>query len=326
MKTKQILIILGTLLSIALLIMVLSRLDWQTFFKTFKTIYLPPLLLAAMIVMINIALRSLRWNLVARIPLTHIKHFWQAANIGYLGNMIYPARAGEVLKIIAIHHFVPLKLGKAVTSAVLDRVFDMITVGIFTLLILWIHGQRVDPNLGRSVIGIFILATLSLIILIIYAKALHQQIQNWSFQTKWQWLQEWLLHALESIQALRQTSHLFPILLITGLVFTFDYFFAWQVMLALGWSLPFEAAVTVGVFLLLSVSLPSAPGFIGIYQVACVLALKLYGINESVAVAYSIVMQLLTFLIMGTQGALVTIYCGFNLSQERQQDLSHLPE
>jgi uncharacterized protein (TIRG00374 family) len=326
MKTKQILIILGTLLSIALLIMVLSRLDWQTFFKTFKTIYLPPLLLAAMIVMINIALRSLRWNLVARIPLTHIKHFWQAANIGYLGNMIYPARAGEVLKIIAIHHFVPLKLGKAVTSAVLDRVFDMITVGIFTLLILWIHGQRVDPNLGRSVIGIFILATLSLIILIIYAKALHQQIQNWSFQTKWQWLQEWLLHALESIQALRQTSHLFLILLITGLVFTFDYFFAWQVMLALGWSLPFEAAVTVGVFLLLSVSLPSAPGFIGIYQVACVLALKLYGINESVAVAYSIVMQLLTFLIMGTQGALVTIYCGFNLSQERQQDLSHLPE
>jgi uncharacterized protein (TIRG00374 family) len=326
MKTKQILIILGTLLSIALLIMVLYRLDWQTFFKTFKTIYLPPLLLAAMIVMINIALRSLRWNLVARIPLTHIKHFWQAANIGYLGNMIYPARAGEVLKIIAIHHFVPLKLGKAVTSAVLDRVFDMITVGIFTLLILWIHGQRVDPNLGRSVIGIFILATLSLIILIIYAKALHQQIQNWSFQTKWQWLQEWLLHALESIQALRQTSHLFLILLITGLVFTFDYFFAWQVMLALGWSLPFEAAVTVGVFLLLSVSLPSAPGFIGIYQVACVLALKLYGINESVAVAYSIVMQLLTFLIMGTQGALVTIYCGFNLSQERQQDLSHLPE
>jgi hypothetical protein len=326
MKTKKILIILGTLLSIILLIMVFSRLDWQTFFKTFKTIYLPPLLLAAMIVMVNIALRSLRWNLVARIPLTHIKHFWQAANIGYLGNIIYPARAGEVLKIIAIHHFVPLKLGKAVTSAVLDRVFDMITVGIFTLLVLWLHGQRVDPNLGRSVIGVFILATLVLTILIIYANALHRRIHSWSFQAKWQWIQEWLLHALESVQALRQTSHLFLILLITGLVFTFDYFFAWQVMLALGWSLPFEAAVTVGVFLLLSVSLPSAPGFIGIYQVACVLALKLYGIDESVAVAYSIVMQLLTFLIMGTQGALVTIYCGFNLSQERQQDLSHLPE
>lgn len=326
MKTKKILIILGTLLSIVLLIVVFSRLDWQTFFKTFQTIYLPQLLLAAMIVMVNIALRSLRWNLVARIPLTHIKHFWQAANIGYLGNMIYPARAGEVLKIIAIHHFVPLKLSKAATSAVLDRVFDMITVGIFTLLVFWHHGQRIDPNLGRSVIGVFILATLVLIILIIYANTLHRQIQSWSFPAKWQWIQEWLLHALESIQALRQTSHLFLILLITGSVFMFDYFLAWQVMLALGWSLPFEAAVTVGVFLLLSVSLPSAPGFIGIYQVACVLALKLYGIDESVAVAYSIVMQLLTFLVMGTQGALVTIYCGFNLSKERQQDLSHLPE
>jgi hypothetical protein len=326
MNTKKILIILGTLLSIVLLITVFSRLDWGTFFRTFQTIHLPIILLAAVIIMINIALRSLRWNLVARIPVTHFKHFWQAANIGYLGNMIYPARAGEVLKIIAIHHFVPLKLGKAVTSAVLDRVFDMITVGIFTLLVLWIHSQKVDPNLGRSVIGVFILATLILTILISYANALQIRIQNWSFQDKWQWLQEWLLHAVEGVQALRQTSHLFLILFLTGLVFMFDYFWAWQVMLALGWSLPFEAAVTVGVFILLSVSLPSAPGFIGIYQVACVLALKLYGIDESVAVAYSIVMQLLSFLIMGIQGTLVTVYCGFNLSQERQQDLSHLPE
>ena len=326
MKTKKILIILGTLLSIVLLIMIFPSIDWQTFFKTFKTIYLPPLLLAAMIVMVNIALRSLRWNLVARIPLTHIKHFWQAVNIGYLGNMIYPARAGEVLKIVAIHHFVPLKLGKAVTSAALDRVFDIIIVGVFTLLVLWLHGQKMDhPNFGRSVIGFFILATL-VTILIIYANALHQRVQGWTFQAKWQWIQEWLLHALESIQALRQTSHLFLILLITGLAFTFDYFLAWQVILALGWSLPFEAAVTVGLFIQLSASLPSAPGFIGIYQAACVLALGPYGIDKSVAVAYSIIMQLLIFLIMVTQGALVTIYCEFNLSQERQQDLSHLPE
>ena len=135
MKTKQILIILGILLSIASLLMLFPHVDWQKFFKEFKNIYLPPLLLAAMIVMINIALRSLRWNLVARIPLTQVKHFWQAVSIGYLGNMIYPARAGEVLKIVAIHHFVPLKLGKAVTSAALDRVFDIIIVGVFTLLI-----------------------------------------------------------------------------------------------------------------------------------------------------------------------------------------------
>ncbi len=326
MNNKQLLIILGTLLSVILLIVVLSRLDWNTFFKAFQTISLPTILFAGLIIINNIALRSLRWNLVARMPLAQFKHFWQAANIGYLGNMIYPARAGEVLKIIAIHNFASLKLSRAITSAVLDRLFDIIMMGIFTLLMLWLHGHRIDPNLGRSVIVVFILVTGWLTVLIISANVLHNWVQSWHLPNRWQWLPEWLLHALEGVQAIRQSSHLLLILFITGSVFMFDYLWIWQVMGAFegafGKSLPFEAALTVGVFLLLGTSLPSAPGFIGVYQVACVLALKLYGIDESSAVAYSIVMQLLSFVIMGTQGALVTIYCGFNLSKEHQHDLS----
>jgi hypothetical protein len=39
-------------------------------------------------------------------------------------------------------------------------------------------------------------------------------------------------------------------------------------------------------------SLPSAPGYAGVYQVACLLELALFGIGESQAVAYSIVLQL----------------------------------
>ena len=47
--------------------------------------------------------------------------------------------------------------------------------------------------------------------------------------------------------------------------------------------------------------------------------LGLYGIDESVAVAYSIVLQMLTFTVIGVQGMLVTAYCGFNLSREHQR-------
>jgi hypothetical protein len=54
------------------------------------------------------------------------------------------------------------------------------------------------------------------------------------------------------------------------------------------------------------------------------LALGLYGIDQTLAVAYSIVLQLLSFAIMGIQGILATALCGFNLSRERQQDLSQI--
>ena len=46
------------------------------------------------------------------------------------------------------------------------------------------------------------------------------------------------------------------------------------------------------VFLALGTSLPSAPGYAGVYQIACVLALALFGIGESPAVAYSIILQI----------------------------------
>lgn len=327
MNSKTLFIIFGTLLSLVLLVIVFHDLNWQAFFTALKTIHIPQVLLAGCMVMIIIALRSLRWTLVARLPLAKFKHFWQAANIGYLGNMIYPARAGEVLRIVAIHHFAPLPLGRAITSAVIDRMFDMIILGIFTLLVLWIHGHRIDPTIGKGVISVFILATVVLAFLIIFVDHLQAYVQRWVAQGKWQQrLQEGLLHALEGIQVFRQTRNLLIVLLLTATIFLVDYFWMWQIMLAFGWDLPFEAGLTVGVFLLLSISVPSAPGYVGIYQIACVWALGLYGIDQTSAVAYSIVLQLLTFAIMGIQGMLVTAYCGFNLSQERKRDLSQIQD
>jgi len=323
MNSKKILIF-GTLVSLVLLVIVFLRLDWSAFFSALKSIRLTPILLAGGIIMLIIILRSLRWTLVARQPLRKFKYFWQAANIGYLGNMIYPARAGEVLRVVAIHHFAPLVYGRAISSAVIDRMLDMIVVGLFTLLVLWIHGSQIDPNVGRGVIGIFIVATAVLTLLIIFVDRLQARVRGWNAQVQWQQhLQEWSEHALEGVQAFRQTHNILIVLLLSVGIFMLDYFWMWQMMNAFGWDLPFEAGLTVGVFLLVAISLPSAPGYIGIYQVACVLALSLYGIDESLAVAYSVVMQLLTFAILGAQGMLVTAYCGFNLSQERKADLSY---
>jgi len=75
----------------------------------------------------------------------------------------------------------------------------------------------------------------------------------------------------------------------------------WLVLRGFGWSLPVSAAVTVDVFLGAGASVPSAPGYLGIYQAACVLALRLYGIGETQALAYSIVVQVFTILIITVQ-------------------------
>ena len=317
MTKKNFFIVFGSLLSLILLIYILNGLDWQAFFQAIKTISLPEVFLGGVIIMINIAIRSLRWNLVAKLGLDKFKSFWQAANIGYLANIIYPARTGEVLKVIAINKFAPLVFGRAVSSAIIDRMLDMIVVGIFTLIVIWIHGNRIDPNIGRTVIAVFILATLVLSLSVIFVDAIKKRVEIWQFKPKWQQkLHELFVHGLEGIQVFRQSKNILIVLILTMTVFLLDYFWMWKIMGAFGWNLPFEAGLTVGVFLLVSISIPSAPGFIGVYQMACILALGLYGIDQTLAVAYSLVLQLITFTIMGIQGMLVTAYCGFNLSQK----------
>lgn len=321
MRSKRWLIILGTVLSIVLLVIVFARLDWQAFLTALTRIQLTELILAAAIVALNVALRALRWNLVAHRPLTQFKYFWQAANIGYLGNIIYPARAGEVLRIVAIHHFAQLVVGRALSSAIIDRMLDMIVAGLFTLLVLWLHSYRVNPSIGMGVIVLFVVASTLLIALTLWIDQLHLYVQRWQLNAQWQKLHQALLQALEGIQSFRQTHNITLVITLTLVVFMLDYFWMWQIMRAFDWALPFEAAITVGVFILLGISLPSAPGYIGIYQVACVLALGFYGIEQAQAVAYSIVLQLLSFMVMGIQGILVIIYCGFNFSQESRHAL-----
>jgi hypothetical protein len=264
--------------------------------------------------MANVALRAWRWNIVAGVSFTQYKSFWQAMSIGYLGNMIYPARAGEALRIAAIHHFAPLALGRAVTSAVVDRMFDLIVAGLFALWVLQLHSQRLVPNFGRRAIIIFILATSILMITTFYAPKWKNKVQQWSVnEKKWQhWLKMGILHALEGVTVLRQAHRLFALLSITILVFLLDCYWMWQISAALGWSLPFSAGITVSIFIVVGISLPSAPAYVGIFQIACVLALQLYGIEESKAVAYSIILHLLIFLTVGTQGLLVLLVYGFN--------------
>jgi uncharacterized membrane protein YbhN (UPF0104 family) len=54
--------------------------------------------------------------------------------------------------------------------------------------------------------------------------------------------------------------------------------------------------VAVSVIIALAVAAPSAPGFIGIYQVGCIGALRLYEVSNDQAVAFALVSHLVQYL------------------------------
>jgi uncharacterized membrane protein YbhN (UPF0104 family) len=64
---------------------------------------------------------------------------------------------------------------------------------------------------------------------------------------------------------------------------------------------PLRGALVLTTLVAIAVSVPSAPGFIGSFQLGCVLGLRIFGIPESPALAYSIVLHLTQF--VGVIGA-----------------------
>jgi glycosyltransferase 2 family protein len=296
MRKRQWLLLAGCLVSVVFLAAVLWRLEWLVFVAEIRRVSFAPLILAMVAIALSIALRALRWNLAAGVPRRAYGAFWNAAVIGLAFNHIYPLRAGEVARIFMLTTMAAVPLGRAATSALIDRLADVLLLGVSALLVTAAHAGI--PYAGGLAGGTLALACAALVALAIFGKG-DRIWRNW-FGRWAARLPERLRARLKGLYAgAVETSALvaspLQLLRIAGITtgaFALDCLAVYSALEAFGWGLPVIAAVTVFVFLALGTSLPSAPGFAGVYQVACVLALALFGIGESAAVAYSIVFQL----------------------------------
>jgi uncharacterized membrane protein YbhN (UPF0104 family) len=62
-----------------------------------------------------------------------------------------------------------------------------------------------------------------------------------------------------------------------------------------------RGALVMTTLVAIAVSVPSAPGFIGSFQLGCVLGLRIFGVKESPALAFSLIVHLTQF--VGVIGA-----------------------
>jgi uncharacterized membrane protein YbhN (UPF0104 family) len=77
------------------------NIEWTRIWQDIRTMQPAYAAVAGLITVVAISMRALRWHLVVRgeRPLSLSNTFW-ATWIGYLGNNILPARAGEFIRII----------------------------------------------------------------------------------------------------------------------------------------------------------------------------------------------------------------------------------
>jgi len=301
-KSRSVRILLSLVISAVCLWLAVRGVDWNETLKALADARYLMILPITVVGIYILYVRAQRWRFFLR-KLGHpgMRTLVAATNIGFMSNMVLPLRAGEVIRPVLASRRERLPLSGVLATVFLERLFDMFAVlfllGLAMALLPVSETVRtwgVYVSAGAIAVGVVlgfaawqrerVLAILRRL-LVFLPEALRQPLDNIASN---------FLRALSVLDSpgafLRASAVSLYIWTLIGVTNALG-------LLAFDLPVPLVAgAIAITPIVSLAVSVPSAPGFIGAYQLGCILALAIFGVNESRAIAYSIVMNLTTFL------------------------------
>lgn len=253
-------------------------------------------------------LRARRWRILLETlgPLGDAPVF-DATNIGFLGNMVLPLRAGEAIKPLVVARSGSVSVPAALATVALERLCDLLMLALFAVLTLVLVPQA-DFLRDRNawVVAGLAFAISGVVVVIRLAPWLETKLDVIAARLP-EFLGRVLREAgrgfLHSLSGLSDLSVLLPVLLYTTLIWLVTAFGFATVALALELSVPLVAlGFAATVIVAMAVSVPSAPGFIGVYWAGSEVALGLFGVPKSMGFTFGVLSWLVQLLVIVAMG------------------------
>lgn len=302
---KQSLRLLGLLLGGIFLIWSFSLVNWKSFLLALTSLQLIWIALSAASLFLSMLLRSVRWHILTGLPWKDQPKVWEATCIGYLGTAIYPARAGDLMRMLRLQQLTGLGGGLAIGSGIIDRILE--GLGLCCLLLVLLLSLKVGLEARQGLFAVaflFLVAATGAAVFVVSGHRVQGLFDRLSLLGAWgARAKRWYEQSLAGLQALRSPRRLMLAFTMQGLVSLLDVLACWLLILSFGWALPFTVGVVVLVYIAAAATLPSSPGYVGVYQIATLFALRPYGVDDSSSVAYGTVLQVLTLLLFIGSGS-----------------------
>jgi uncharacterized protein (TIRG00374 family) len=226
--------------------------------------------------------------------------------VGYLANSFLPARAGEVLRSVLISRGSALTSTYALTTALSERLMDVIAVVAAAALALfwirpkptWLAGASWSIGLlavaGAAAVAVLPRAAGLTQRLIAAAPLLPDKLRRFLHQTTDQ--------VVMGVRAFHHPGRLSRFAALTMLIWLGDGIGVLIGARALGLTIPLPVAMLLLTAMALGSALPSTPGYVGIYQAAAVTVLGPFGVGRDKALAYSFLAQAISYVVITAVG------------------------
>jgi uncharacterized protein (TIRG00374 family) len=241
--------------------------------------------------------RTWRWDYLLR-PLKRIplRRLFPVVVIGYMGNNVYPARAGEVIRAYVLRRREGVSIGASLATIVVERVFDGLVMLIFVFIGLpftpmpgWLQGMVIAASLlFFGALGLF----MTLAIKIEWAEVAYgwaiDRVVPARFRVPVRGFADRFMTGLHSLRSGRGVLMIFVTSIVIWLAETVKY---WFVMHAFDFSVPFWVLMLMNGIVNLATTIPSSPGYVGTFDAPGIEILSIFGVERSLAAGYTLVLH-----------------------------------
>jgi uncharacterized protein (TIRG00374 family) len=232
-----------------------------------------------------------------------------------MGNNIYPARAGELLRAYVLRRKEEVPISASLATIIVERAFDGIVMLAFVFLNLpELATLTVDSGFAGSIrslalvgAGVFMGAVVVFLLMAIFPDQANRVIA-WLIErlVPGRWRESLLGIAkrfLEGLASLRSPGDVLMVLLSSVVIWLFETGKYWLVMHAFTFEVSFFALMLMNGIVNLATTIPSAPGYIGTFDAPGIAVLEAYGVGQALAAGYTLVLHVALWLPITLLGA-----------------------
>jgi uncharacterized protein (TIRG00374 family) len=260
--------------------------------------------------------RSWRWHYLLR-PLKQIPTgtMFPIVAIGYMGNNIYPARAGELLRAYVLRRREGVPISASLATIIVERAFD----GIVMLAFVFLNLSQLSNLTGDSgfignirnlaIVGafLFLFVVMVFLLMAVFPERANA-VSGWlvthlipmRFQSALLEISQRFIHGLAS---LRSPGDVLMVLLTSVVIWLFETGKYWFVMHAFDFEVTFFTLMLMNGIVNLATTIPSAPGYIGTFDAPGIAVLEAAGVPGEIAAGYTIALHAALFLPITILGA-----------------------
>jgi hypothetical protein len=228
--------------------------------------------------------------------------------IGYMGNNVYPARAGEVLRSYVLRRKENIPISVSLTTVLLERLFDGLVMLLFILATLPFAPL---PAIYRTLV--LIMSALFGVALVVF---LFVAARPARFEWRYTWLVDHLVPRMlrshvrglfdrfvEGLQALRSPRDVVLIFFCSALTWLVEAASYWLVLQAFPFSVSLAVILLLTAVINLFTTIPSTPGHVGTFDAPGIAILMQFGFARAMAAGFMLVLHVTLWLPITLLGA-----------------------